>query len=141
MRYLGIDLGTKTTGVSISDRTGLIASAYKNLPFSTNNQLVSDIKEIITKETIDHVVIGFPKNMNNTIGPRAESVLVLKELLEKSIDIKVSLQDERLSSKEGNNLLIQNNTRRDKRKQVIDRMAASIFLQTFLDKERNTNNG
>ena len=99
MRYLGIDLGTKTTGISISDKTGLIASAYKNLPFLTNEKLVSEIKEIIEKEAIEHAVIGFPKNMNNTIGTRAESVLVFKELLEKNINIKVSLQDERLSSK------------------------------------------
>lgn len=137
MRYLGIDLGTKTVGIAISDPTGLIATPYKNISFKNNNQLINDIKEIVVLEKIDHIVLGFPKNMNNTIGEKAESVLLFKDQLEKRITTIVSLQDERLSSKEGNAMLLQNNTRRDKRKQVIDRIAAAIFLQTFIDTERN----
>lgn len=137
MRYLGIDLGTKTVGIAISDRTGLIASSYKNISFTDNKQLINEIKEIISLENIDHLVLGFPKNMNDSIGKKAEEVLLLKDEMVKQINIKISLQDERLSSKEGNNLLISNNTRRDKRKNVIDKIAATIFLQTFIDKERN----
>lgn len=137
MRYLGIDLGTKTVGIAISDPTGLIATPYKNILFKNDNQLINEIKEIIALEKIDHIVLGFPKNMNNTIGEKAESVLMFKEQLEKRVTTIISLQDERLSSKEGNAMLLQNNTRRDKRKQVIDRIAAAIFLQTFIDTERN----
>jgi len=137
MRYLGIDLGSKTVGIAISDKTGFVASVYKNIPYTTNINLVNDIKEIILKENIEHIVVGFPKNMNNSIGESAMKAISFKEELENNINIKVSLQDERLSSKEGNNMLINNNTRRNKRKTVIDKIAATIFLQTFLDTERN----
>ena len=134
MRYLGLDLGSKTLGVAISDRTGLIASSYKVLRHNEEyDKLVSLVKKIVEDEDIDEIVLGFPKNMDNTIGFKGELSLSFKDKLEKSIGIKVNLQDERLTTVEAERILISNNTTRKNRKKVIDSMAATIILQSFLE--------
>jgi len=99
MRYLGLDLGTKTCGVALSDRTKIIASFYKNINYKEEDVLLNEIKEIVNKEEIEKVILGFPKNMNNTIGERATSTIEFKEKLESLINIPVVLEDERLTTK------------------------------------------
>ncbi len=136
MRYLGLDLGSRTLGVAISDKTGLIASSYKVIRHNEEYQrLIEEIKNIVAEEAVDEIVLGFPKNMNNTIGPKGELSIEFKDKLEKALNIKVHLQDERLTTVEAHRLLISNNTTRKKRKKVVDSMAATIILQSYLDRK------
>lgn len=138
MRCLGLDLGSKTLGVSISDLTNCIASVYTTLRFQNEdyNSLIEPLREIILKEGIDTLVLGFPKNMNNTLGARAMITLEFKELLEKEFGLKVVMEDERLTSVISNNVLIKADMSRNKRKKKVDGMAAVIILQGYLDRLR-----
>ncbi len=136
MKYLGLDVGSKTLGMATSDRTGLIATAYNIIRHNEDYEfLVEEIIKIVNQEKIEAIVLGFPKNMNNTIGEKGKLSEKLKEELEKKLTIPIYLQDERLTTKEAEHLLISNNTSRKKRKKVIDAVAATIILQSFLDKE------
>ena len=136
MRYLGLDLGSKTLGISISDKTNLIASVYTTLYFDNEDyhSLIMPLKEIIEKEEITTLVLGLPKNMNNTLGDRALITLEFKDMLEKELHIEVIMEDERLTSVISNNVLIEANVSRKKRKKKVDGMAAVIILQGYLDK-------
>ena len=136
MRYLGLDLGSKTLGISISDASGLIASSYTIIRHDEEyEKLIDEIKKIIEEKKVDKIVLGLPKNMNGTIGPKGELSYKFKKMLEDNTGLEVFLEDERLSTKEANNLLIRNDTSRKKRKKVIDSMAATIILQSYLDKK------
>ena len=137
MKYLGLDLGSRTLGVAISDITGTIATSYTVIRHQEEyDRLLSEVEKIVKEENISKIVLGFPKNMNNTIGPKGELSLEFKEKLEKKLNIEVFLQDERLTTRQAESVLIKNNTRREKRKKVIDKLAATIILQSFLDKEK-----
>ena len=136
MRYLGLDLGSKTLGLSISDKTGLIASDYKVLRYTDINMLIKDLLLVIKEERVEGLVLGYPLNLNGTISDRCKLTLEFKEMLEPMINIPIYLQDERLTTVEANRILISNGTRRDKRKKVVDKIAAVLILQTFLDKNR-----
>lgn len=138
MRALGLDLGTKTLGIAISDKTGLIASTYKTIFFNEEeyDELLLPVKEIIDKENIDIVVLGFPKNMNNSIGTRATETLKFKEKLESYLGLEIKLEDERWTSVQANNLLIKADMSRKKRKKTVDKVAATFILQAYLDKNR-----
>ena len=134
MRYLGLDLGSRTLGIAVSE-TGLIASNYKTIRHEEEyDRLLDDVKSLVDELKIDTVVLGFPKNMNNTIGPKGELSLEFKEKLEKLINIPVVLQDERLSTKSALDTLIKGNVSRKDRKKVVDSVAATIILQTYLDR-------
>lgn len=135
MRYLGLDLGSRRLGVSISDPNGIIASVYKVIEHNEEyEKLVEDIKKIVSDEKIEKIVLGLPKNMNNTIGPKGELSYKFKEMLEEKIDKEVILVDERLTTKEATDVLIKGNTSRKKRKKVVDSLAATIILQSYLDR-------
>ena len=134
MRYLGMDLGTKTLGLALSDKLGIIASPYKLIKYQDLNILINEVLTIIEKEKISALVLGLPKNMNNTIGPAAERSLKFKELLEKRSDLDIHLVDERLSTVEAENILISANVSRKNRKKIIDEVSASIILDTYLRK-------
>ena len=138
MRCLGLDLGSKTLGVSISDLTNCIASVYTTLRFQDEDykSLIEPLREIILKEGIDTLVLGLPKNMNNTLGTRAMITLEFKELLEKEFGLKVIMEDERLTSVISNNVLIKADMSRNKRKKKVDGMAAVIILHGYLDRLR-----
>lgn len=137
MRYLGLDLGTKTIGLAISDKTGLIASSYEVLRHDNNpNDCLDELKSIVESLNVEALVLGLPKNMNNTLGERAEATLEFKEFLESNIDIPIYLEDERLTTKSAEAILIKGDTSRKKRKKVIDKVAATIILQSFLDRRR-----
>jgi len=140
MRYLGLDLGTKTLGISVSDETKTIASALKTLRFSenNNNEILDELKEIVKEFNIEKIVLGLPKNMNNTLGERALVTMEFGEKIKKILNIEVIMQDERLSTVSAHNYLLEANMSRKKRKNVVDKMAANIILQTYLDKEKGT---
>ena len=135
MRYLGLDLGTKTLGIAISDKIGLIATPITILRHNEDfNFLIDELKKIILEKEVDVIVLGLPKNMNNTIGERGEMVLKFKELLESNLSLPIYLEDERLSTRVAENVLISADVSRKKRKQVIDKMAATVILQSYLDR-------
>ena len=134
MRYLGMDLGTKTLGLATSDRLGIIASPFKLLRYTDINNLVLDVLKVIEEEKIDALVLGLPKNMDNSLGYAAERSLNFKKLLEEKCNLPLYLVDERLSTVEAENMLINNNVSRKKRKEKIDGVSASIILDTYLKK-------
>ena len=138
MRYIGLDLGTKTLGISISDETKTIASPLKTLRFSENNndEILNELQEIVKEFSVEKVVLGLPKNMNNTIGERALVTMEFQKKISDLLNIPVILQDERLSTVSAHNYLLEANVSRKKRKCVVDKMAANIILQTYLDKEK-----
>ncbi len=136
MRYLGLDLGTRTLGLSLSDKTGMIATSYKILRHNEEyDKLIIMLKDEIEANEVEALVLGFPKNMNNTVGERGEIALKFKEKLEEAYNLPVYMQDERLSTVEAEHLLISNDTSRKKRKKVIDGLAATIILQSYLDRK------
>lgn len=139
MRYLGIDLGSKTIGLAMSDTTLTIASTYKTIFFKNEdyNSTIEEIMNIIKEYNITKIILGLPKNMNNTLGERAETTLKYKELLEKNTDIPIVMFDERLTSVISNNILIEADMSRKKRKKKVDSIAAQIILQDYLNKEKN----
>ena len=138
MRYLGLDLGSRTLGISISDVTCSIASTLKTIRFddSCYDSLIPIIKEIIDEFKISKIILGFPKNMNGTIGERGNICLEFREKLVNELNIEVVMQDERLSTVEATNYMIKADMSRKKRKQKVDSLAANIILQTYLDKEK-----
>jgi len=134
MAYLGLDLGTKTLGISKSN--GVIASLYKTLRHNEDyDDLLIKVKEIAELEHIDKIILGYPKNMNNTLSDMALKVLNFKEKLEKLLNIEVILEDERLTSKISNDVLIQGDVARKKRKSVVDGVASVVILQSYLDRK------
>lgn len=141
MRYLGLDLGTRTLGISISDTTLTIASTLKTIRFSENEyeSLIEPLQKLIEEYQIRKIVLGLPKNMNNSIGDRAQTTLQFKELIADSLGIEVVMQDERLSTVEATNYLLEADMSRKKRKKKVDAVAANIILQTYLDREREEN--
>ena len=134
MRYIGLDLGTKTLGISLSN--GIIASNYETLHHNEDyHYLVEEVKKIVEEKKIDKIVLGYPKNMNNTLGERAKITIKFKEELEKEIKKEVILEDERLTSKVANNVLLSADTSRKKRKERVDGIASVIILQAYLDRK------
>ncbi len=141
MRALGLDFGTKTIGISISDNTKMIASSYKVLRYELSyTSLFDEIKTIIKDMNVDEVVLGYPINMDSTIGKRAEETLRFKKELEEYLNIKIILEDERLTTKEATKILIEADLSRKKRKKVVDKLAASFILQGYLDRRINEKN-
>ena len=139
MRCLGLDLGTKTLGLAMSDKTNFIASPYRVLRWDGENYelLFKDLDYIIKDNNITDLVLGLPKNMNNTLGFAAERSLKFKEALESRYNMEVYLIDERLSTMEATNYLLTADVSRKKRKQVVDGVAASIILDTYLKMKGN----
>ena len=134
MRYLGLDLGSRTLGIAMSDATGFIASSYKTVRHNEEyDKLLDEVVNIVNDKKIDGIVLGFPKNMNNTIGPKGELSIEFKKGLEERLSIPIYLQDERLTTKSATDILIGGNVSRKDRKKVVDSVAATIILQSFLD--------
>ena len=136
MRYIGLDLGTKTLGISISDTSLLIASTYKTIRFDNYDDLIKELNKIITEFNIVKIVLGLPKNMNNTLGDAAKRSIEFKEILEKNFNVEVVLQDERLTTVEAHNIMIQGGLSRKKRKKYVDSLSANIILQNYLDRKK-----
>lgn len=137
MRYLGLDLGTRSLGLSISDETKTIASTLKTIKYNENDYdyLLYELSKVLDEFKISKLVLGLPKNMNNSLGYRCDETLEFKKILEDKFNIEVVLQDERLTTVEATNYMLEADISRKKRKKKIDALAANIILQTYLDKE------
>lgn len=133
---MGLDYGSKTVGVAISDPLGLTAQGIETIYRKTENKLrqtLARIEELIKKYEVEKIVLGFPKHMNNDIGERAEKSLELKEMLERRTGLEVIMWDERLTTVEAERTLIESNVRREDRKKYVDKVAAVFILQGYLD--------
>lgn len=135
MRAIGLDLGSKTVGIAISDALGMLARPVKTIRFMEDDyeDALDKVLTEINDNEVSTIVLGLPKHMNGDIGIRGEISLMFKEMLEDNLDLPVVLWDERLSTKLSEKMLINVNMRRDKRKQVIDQAAAVNILQGYLD--------
>lgn len=137
MKYLGLDLGTRTLGVSISDLTHTIASTYGTIRYDEGDYdyLISELRKIVLLEGIEKVVLGLPKNMNNTLGESAIRCIDFGKMIEEKLNVVVIMQDERLTTVEATNYMLEANVSRKKRKKKIDSLAANIILQSYLDRK------
>lgn len=136
-RIMGLDVGDKTIGVAVSDLMGITAQGVKTVRRVGKKKDIEELKAIIKERQVNKIVSGMPKNMNGTIGPQGEKVVKFCELLEAETGIKVEYWDERLSTVAAERSLLEADVRRDKRKKVIDMLAAVIILQGYLDSKRN----
>ena len=136
MRVMGLDYGSKTVGVAISDPLGITAQGIETIERKEENKLrrtLARIEELVKEYGVEKIVLGLPKNMNNTLGERAEKSLELKGMLERRIGIPVIMWDERLTTVEAERTLIESNVRRENRKKYIDKIAAVFILQGYLN--------
>lgn len=136
MRIMGLDFGSKTIGVAISDPLGLTAQGMETIVRKSQNKLrqsLARIEALIEEYEIEEIVLGFPKNMNDTQGERCERTLEFKEMLERRSGLTVHLWDERLTTVEAERVLKEGDVRREHRKEHVDRLAAVLILQGYLD--------
>lgn len=142
MRILGLDYGSKTVGVALSDPLGLTAQNLETIWRKQENKLrqtLARIEELTKEYQVETIVVGYPKNMNNTVGERAEKALEFKEKLESRTGLPVVMWDERLTTLEANRTLMEAGVRRENRKQYLDGLAAVFILQGYLDYLANKN--
>ena len=136
MRVLGLDYGSKTVGVAVSDPLGLTAQGVETVWRKQENKLrrtLARIEEIISEYQVTEIVLGYPKNMNNTVGERAEKSLEFKEMLEKRTGLPVVMWDERLTTMVADRTLEETGVHKEDRKQYLDQVAAVFILQGYLD--------
>lgn len=140
MRVLGLDYGSKTVGVAVSDPLGITAQGIETIWRKDENKLrrtLARIEELVAEYQVGTLVVGYPKNMNNTIGERALKSLEFKEMLERRTGLPVVMWDERLTTVEANRTLMETGVRRENRKQYLDELAAVFILQGYLDSLKN----
>ena len=140
MRIMGLDYGSKTIGVAISDPLGLTAQGIEIIRREDENKLrksLRRIEELVSEYQVEEIVLGFPKNMNNTIGERAQKSLELKEMLERRCGLPGIMWDERLTTVEANRTLMESGVRRENRSKYVDMIAAVFILQGYLDAKAN----
>lgn len=136
MRVMGLDFGSRTVGVAISDPLGITAQPIEIVRRKSENKLrqtLARLEELIKEYQVTQLVLGFPKNMNNTLGERAEKSLEFKEMLERRTGLPVVMWDERLTTVEANRTLMEGNVRRENRGRYVDAIAAVLILQGYLD--------
>ncbi|MCM3237098.1 Holliday junction resolvase RuvX [Heyndrickxia oleronia] len=137
MRIMGLDVGSKTVGVAVSDELGWTAQGIETISIDEEkgNFGFNRVAEIAEQYQVEKIVVGFPKNMNNTIGPRGEASKAYAEHLKEQLGVPVVMWDERLTTMAAERVLLEADVSRKKRKKVIDKMAASMILQGFLDSQ------
>ena len=136
MRVMGLDYGSKTVGVAISDALLVTAQVIESIERKEENKLrrtLARIEELVKEYEVDRIVLGFPKNMNNTLGERAQKTLEFQAMLERRTQLPVTLWDERLTTVEAERTLIESGVRREERKKFVDKIAAVFILQGYLD--------
>lgn len=139
MRIMGLDYGSKTVGIAVSDPLGITAQAVDTIWRKDENKLrktCAHIEELIREYEVERIVLGFPKHMNNDIGERAKKALEFGEMIRRRTGLEVVMWDERLTTVEAERTLIENKVRRENRKQYIDKIAAVFILQGYLDSKR-----
>lgn len=142
-RYLGLDVGSKTVGVAVSDPFGWTAQGLETIAINENKEAfgLERLGEIIKEYQIKKVVVGLPKNMNGTLGPRAEASKAYGDLLVDEFDVEVFYEDERLTTAQAERAMIeQGDLSRRKREKIIDKIAAVMILQNFLDRKQKGSN-
>ena len=140
MRIMGLDYGSVTVGVAVSDMLLLTAQGVETIRRKEENKLrrtLARIQELCTEYEVGEIVVGFPKHMNNTIGDRAEKSLAFAEMLRKRTGLPVVMWDERLTTVEANRTLMESGVRREHRKEYLDKIAAVFILQGYLDAKKN----
>ena len=140
MRIIGLDFGSKTVGVAVSDELLITAQGIEIVRRKSENKLrqtLARIEELIKEYNVEKIVLGFPKNMNNSEGERCEKTLEFKEMLERRTGLTVELWDERLTTVAADNLMMEAGIRRENRKEYVDQIAASFILQGYLDYLQN----
>ena len=135
-RYIGLDVGDRTIGVAISDPPLLTAQSLMTIKRKSKIEDIEIINDIIKEKEVSKIIVGLPKNMNNTIGPQAKKVKTFVKELRKHTDLDIEYVDERLTTISATRVLIERNVSRKKRKDVIDSVAATYILQTYLDMGR-----
>ena len=136
MRILGLDYGSKTVGVAVSDPLGITAQGVEIIRRQSENKLrrtLARIEELIARYQVEKIVLGLPKNMNNTLGDRAEKSLELKDTLERRTGLDVVMWEERLTTVSAEKVLMESGVRREHRKEYVDEIAAVFILQGYLD--------
>lgn len=133
MRILALDHGTKRMGIALSDETKTIAQPFEFIPAEPFTDFLARLKEIIREKEVDLILIGMPRNMDGSYGPAALKVQEFVAVLKDAVAIPIKTWDERLTSAQANRFLIQGNVRREQRKEKVDKMAAAILLQSYLD--------
>lgn len=133
MRILALDHGTKRIGVAVSDELKMIATPLEFIPAEPFNDVVARLKELIREKEVELILLGMPRNMDGSYGPAALKVQEFAAVLKDKIAIPIQLWDERLTSAQAQRFLIQGKVRRDERKQKVDKTAAAILLQSYLD--------
>lgn len=136
-RIMGLDIGDKTIGVAVSDLMGITAQGVTTIKRVGKKKDIEEIKKIIAEKQVNKIVSGLPKNMNGTVGPQGEKVQKFCELLKTETNLPIEFWDERLSTVAAERSLIEGDVSRQKRKKVIDMLAAVIILQGYLDLQRN----
>lgn len=137
MRIMGLDYGSKTVGVAMSDELLITAQVLETITRKEENKLrrtLARIEELAKEYQVERIVLGYPKNMNNTLGERIEKTMEFKEALERRTGLPVVLCDERLTTVEAERSLMESNVRRENRKQYVDQIAAAFILQGYLDR-------
>ncbi|MCD8104510.1 MAG: Holliday junction resolvase RuvX [Lachnospiraceae bacterium] len=135
-RVMGLDYGSKTVGVAVSDPLGLTAQGVEIIRRTQENKLrrtLARIEELTVQYHVTEIVLGFPKNMNNTVGERGEKTLEFRDLLQRRTNLPVTMWDERLTTVAANRTLIESGVRREHRKEYVDMIAAVYILQGYLD--------
>ena len=134
MRSMSLDVGTRTIGVAASDLMGMIANGVETIRRTSEERDLQRIGELIAEYEVDTMVVGYPKNMNNTLGDRAKKSEELKEALERRTGLPVVLWDERLTTVAAERVLMESGVRREHRKESVDQIAAAMILQGYLDR-------
>lgn len=144
MKLMGLDVGSKTVGIAVSDAFGWTSQGIEIIPIDEENAVfgLDRVKELVIEHGIQGFVVGLPKNMNNSLGPRAEASMAYADKLTKLFNLPVDFEDERLTTVEAERMLVeQADVSRKKRKKVIDKLAASLILQNYLDRHGKLTQG
>ena len=137
MRILGLDVGSKTIGVAISDPFGWTAQGITTIKRTKKENDILEIEKICNEYKVEEIVVGLPKNMNSSIGDSGNKVIEFSELIKESLNIKIELWDERLTTVAAHKAMIEADLSRQKRKKIVDKMAAIYILQGYLDRLSN----
>ena len=137
MRILGLDLGNRTIGMAVSDIMEIIANPIGTVRINDQDLdgALIEVKKIVKEKEVQKIVLGLPKNMNGTIGPQGEYCLKFKEMLEQALSMEVVMIDERLTTRQADAIMLEADISRAKRKKNVDKLAATIILQTYLDRK------
>ena len=133
MRVIALDHGSKRVGIAIGDPLGVIAQPLEFIPAEPLDAFFERLKKLLAEKEVGQIIVGMPRNMDGSYGPAAEKVRAFVERLKEEVDLPIRLWDERLTTAQAQRVLLEGNVRRKDRKQRVDKMAAAILLQSYLD--------